>query len=135
MCESYVQAYSKPWASAKRINSIIRLYGGSGRTVTPKVKGMAGERSYRAEIGAHNGVVPRFCRRGRRDAADPVRGQRPALALGRQPGPRSLRVVSRRDAHAARGLRVRAQAAALARPARRRTVVGLDGRDARSVLR
>src|SRR5579884_4291874 len=37
-CESYVHAYSKPWLSASRISSSQRLYGGSGRTVTPKVK-------------------------------------------------------------------------------------------------
>src|ERR1700741_647798 len=38
-CESYVHAYSKPWLSASCISSIIRWYGGSGRTVTPKLKG------------------------------------------------------------------------------------------------
>src|SRR6185312_8906893 len=37
-CESYVQAYSKPWLSASFISSIIRWYGGSGRTVTPKLR-------------------------------------------------------------------------------------------------
>src|SRR2546430_12433968 len=37
MCESYVQAYSKPWPSAICMSSIIRWYGGSGRTVTPKL--------------------------------------------------------------------------------------------------
>src|ERR1700759_3363808 len=36
-CESYVQAYSKPWPSATCISSIMRVYGGSGRTVTPKL--------------------------------------------------------------------------------------------------
>src|SRR6476620_7533341 len=38
-CESYVHAYSKPWLSASFISSIIRWYGGSGRTVTPKLRG------------------------------------------------------------------------------------------------
>src|SRR5439155_26088998 len=37
MCESYVQAYSNPCCSASFISSIIRWYGGSGRTVTPKL--------------------------------------------------------------------------------------------------
>jgi 2-keto-4-pentenoate hydratase/2-oxohepta-3-ene-1,7-dioic acid hydratase in catechol pathway len=36
-CESYVHAYSKPWRSASWISSSQRLYGGSGRTVTPKL--------------------------------------------------------------------------------------------------
>src|SRR3954451_21077606 len=36
-CESYVQAYSKPWLSAFWISSSQRVYGGSGRTVTPKL--------------------------------------------------------------------------------------------------
>src|SRR3954468_2230219 len=37
MWESYVQAYSNPCCSASCISSIIRWYGGSGRTVTPKL--------------------------------------------------------------------------------------------------
>src|SRR6266571_4314431 len=37
MCESYVHAYSNPCCSASFISSIIRWYGGSGRTVTPKL--------------------------------------------------------------------------------------------------
>src|SRR5215204_5394666 len=37
MCESYVHAYSNPRFSASCISSIIRRYGGSGRTVTPKL--------------------------------------------------------------------------------------------------
>ena len=41
-CESYVQAYSKPCCSANWISSIIRLYGGSGRTVTPKLNATPG---------------------------------------------------------------------------------------------
>src|SRR5690348_1739428 len=36
-CESYVHAYSKPWLSASLISSRKRPYGGSGRTVTPKL--------------------------------------------------------------------------------------------------
>src|SRR6185312_10181413 len=40
-CESYVHAYSKPWLSASFMSSIIRWYGGSGRTVTPKLRGTA----------------------------------------------------------------------------------------------
>src|SRR5258707_15774695 len=36
-CESYVHAYSKPWRSASWISSSQRWYGGSGRTVTPKL--------------------------------------------------------------------------------------------------
>src|SRR6476619_6646598 len=35
-CESYVQAYWKPWLSASWISSSQRENGGSGRTVTPK---------------------------------------------------------------------------------------------------
>src|SRR5215468_2716422 len=35
-CESYVQAYPKPWRSASWISSSQRENGGSGRTVTPK---------------------------------------------------------------------------------------------------
>src|SRR2546423_5385204 len=38
MCESYVQPYSKPCSSAFCISSISRVYGGSGRTVTPKLR-------------------------------------------------------------------------------------------------
>src|SRR3954464_13256913 len=40
-CESYVQAYSKPWLSASWMSSSQRWYGGSGRTVTPKLMDMA----------------------------------------------------------------------------------------------
>src|SRR5258707_10769327 len=36
-CESYVHAYSKPCFSAIWISSSQRVYGGSGRTVTPKL--------------------------------------------------------------------------------------------------
>src|SRR3954447_1132337 len=39
-CESYVQAYSNPWLSASCMSSIIRWYGGSGRTVTPNESDM-----------------------------------------------------------------------------------------------
>src|SRR5512133_3833561 len=35
-CESYVHAYPKPCDSASLISSSQRVYGGSGRTVTPK---------------------------------------------------------------------------------------------------
>src|SRR5439155_16603857 len=50
MCESYVHAYSNPCCSARCISSIIRWYGGSGRTVTPKLsieppRSLAGETS------------------------------------------------------------------------------------------
>src|SRR3954464_1394250 len=40
-CESYVQAYSKPWLSASWMSSSQRWYGGSGSTVTPKLIAMA----------------------------------------------------------------------------------------------
>src|SRR5439155_14957563 len=50
MCESYVHPYSKPLLSATRKRSIIRAYGGSGSTVTPKLSAMAGVRSYRPKI-------------------------------------------------------------------------------------
>src|SRR5712691_7885986 len=40
-CESYVHAYSNPCCSASWISSIIRRYGGSGRTVTPKLRAMS----------------------------------------------------------------------------------------------
>src|SRR5438477_2268323 len=43
MCESYVQPYSKPCSSAFCINSISRVYGGSGKTVTPKVRAIGDE--------------------------------------------------------------------------------------------
>src|SRR5229473_7737603 len=43
-CESYVHAYSKPCFSASWISSIIRVYGGSGRTVTPKLRLMGSPR-------------------------------------------------------------------------------------------
>src|SRR5919197_4768321 len=36
-CESYVQPYPNPCCSASCINSTRRVYGGSGRTVTPKL--------------------------------------------------------------------------------------------------
>src|SRR5262249_50014472 len=39
-CESYVHPYSKPRCSATCMSSISRVYGGSGRTVTPKLSGM-----------------------------------------------------------------------------------------------
>src|SRR6266516_5182309 len=60
MCESYVQAYSNPYCSASFISSIVRWYGGSGRTVTPKLsidhpRSLAGERAYRRENGRHSG--------------------------------------------------------------------------------
>jgi hypothetical protein len=42
MCESYVQPYSKPCSSAFCISSISRVYGGSGRTVTPNVRAIVG---------------------------------------------------------------------------------------------
>src|SRR6266487_4024804 len=78
MCESYVQAYSNPCCSASLISSIIRWYGGSGSTVTPKLsidppRSLAGERAYRRENGSPSDVaLPlRVRRRGR--AASPVR--------------------------------------------------------------
>src|ERR687895_251202 len=37
MCESYVQPLSKPYSSAFSTSSSRRVYGGSGRTVTPNV--------------------------------------------------------------------------------------------------
>src|SRR5207253_10619000 len=43
MCESYVQPYSKPCSSAFCISSISRVYGGSGKTVTPKVRAIGDE--------------------------------------------------------------------------------------------
>src|SRR5918994_1926879 len=44
-CESYVQPYWKPLASACRMSSRNRLYGGSGRTVTPKLNAISGSPS------------------------------------------------------------------------------------------
>src|ERR1051325_2834144 len=42
MCESYVQPYSKPSFSACCSTSTSRVYGGAGRTVTPKLSIVAG---------------------------------------------------------------------------------------------
>ena len=44
-CESYVQAYPKPCCSASCISSSQRVYGGSGRTVTPKLRPCGGSPS------------------------------------------------------------------------------------------
>src|SRR5262245_12666108 len=40
-CESYVQPYWKPLFSACRMSSRKREYGGSGRTVTPKLRAIS----------------------------------------------------------------------------------------------
>src|SRR5690348_17183319 len=61
MCESYVQPYSNPWPSATLKSSIIRWYGGSGRTVTPKLSieppRLRGRgRAYRRLVGANEGL-------------------------------------------------------------------------------
>ncbi len=39
-CESYVQAYSNPWLLGELDQLDHPLYGGSGRTVTPKLNAM-----------------------------------------------------------------------------------------------
>src|SRR5437763_475978 len=68
-CESYVHAYSKPWLSASLISSRKRAYGGSGRTVTPKLimRVSLPRRRQRREGGQH-------AERGEADPA--VTGQR-----------------------------------------------------------
>src|SRR6266511_1377522 len=141
MCESYVHANSKPCCSASFISSIIRWYGGSGRTVTPKLsmeppRSLAGERAYRREIASHSAVElpPARVRRGRR-APIPGGSQRRARRLGAQPHPGGVRLLSRRRAGSTRARRVRLQAAALLDTARRRALVGLDRRRARRLLR
>src|SRR2546423_2845858 len=102
MCESYVHAYSKPCCSASCISSIIRWYGGSGRTVTPKLsmeppRSLAGERAYRREIAPHSGVVLLVvCVRRRGGAAVPGRHQRTVGDLAAQSGTGGVRLVSRR---------------------------------------
>src|SRR5947207_14314242 len=50
-CESYVQAYAKPWRSASWISSSQRWYGGSGSTVTPKLMLMRGISLLRQDQG------------------------------------------------------------------------------------
>src|SRR5437763_9566656 len=122
MWESYVQAYSNPCRSASFISSIIRWYGGSGRTVTPKLsidppRSLAGERAYRRENGSHSGVaVPslRVRRRGR--VADAIRRQRAARSVAGQPGARRVRVVPARHDHPPGGCCTRLQALAFAEP-------------------
>src|SRR3954452_18077088 len=59
MCESYVQPYSKPCSSAFCINSISRVYGGSGRTVTPKVRAIGDEHTL-----SRREFQPPFCETG-----------------------------------------------------------------------
>src|SRR2546423_10147551 len=59
MCESYVQPYSKPCSSAFCINSISRVYGGSGRTVTPKVRAIGDEHTR-----SRREFQPPFCETG-----------------------------------------------------------------------
>src|SRR5256885_7114769 len=59
MCESYVQPYSKPCSSAFCINSISRVYGGSGRTVTPKVRAIRDEHT-----PSRREFQPPFCETG-----------------------------------------------------------------------
>src|SRR5437016_7416495 len=108
MCESYVQAYSKPCCSASCINSIIRWYGGSGRTVTPKLSmepplSLAGERAYRREMARNSGLgVSPVCIRGRRRVAVSGGRERPPCRVGAQSGAGGVRLVSDRD-HCAGG--------------------------------
>src|SRR2546423_10201159 len=59
MCESYVQPCSKPCSSAFCINSISRVYGGSGRTVTPKVRAIGDEHTL-----SRREFQPPFCETG-----------------------------------------------------------------------
>src|SRR3954469_8646043 len=59
MWESYVQPYSKPCSSAFCISSISRVYGGSGRTVTPKVRAIGDEHTL-----SGSGSQPPFCETG-----------------------------------------------------------------------
>src|SRR6266511_5921154 len=141
MCESYVHANSKPCCSASIINSIIRWYGGSGRTVTPKLsmappRSLAGERAYRREIAPHSGlgVSPVRVRGGCRA---PVSGgrQRPVGGVAAQPALGRVHLISRRDAAPAGGCSGLAQAASLVESNRAGAVVGLDWRRIRRVLR
>src|SRR5919198_4954391 len=61
MCESYVQEYSKPCSSAFFVRSTSRVYGGSGRTVTPNVRRAMGLRAYAAGTLPDNGPRVRCC--------------------------------------------------------------------------
>ena len=54
-CESYVQAYSKPCRSASWMSSIILLKGGSGRTVTPKLRLMGPPRRGTPSLNQRSG--------------------------------------------------------------------------------
>src|SRR5829696_2668049 len=76
-CESYVQPYSKPCCSAKVVSSIRRVYGGSGRMVTPKLSMGPPE-----VFGQESAILARI--RGRRghDAAGAGRYQCVHIALG-----------------------------------------------------
>src|SRR6184192_143674 len=56
MCESYVQECSKPCSSAFFVRSTSRVYGGSGRTVTPKVRRAMGLRAYAVVPVPDNGL-------------------------------------------------------------------------------
>src|SRR5438874_6964942 len=56
MCESYVQECSKPCSSAFFVRSTSRVYGGSGRTVTPKVRRVMGPRAYAVVPVPDNGL-------------------------------------------------------------------------------
>src|SRR5438034_9164612 len=56
MCESYVQECSKPCSSAFFVRSTSRVYGGSGRTVTPKVRRVMGLRAYAVVPVPDNGL-------------------------------------------------------------------------------
>ena len=57
-CESYVQPYSKPFASASCISSTKRVYGGSGSTVMPKRIGAFRSGVVEAAIGARSARAP-----------------------------------------------------------------------------
>src|SRR5436853_7914210 len=140
MCESYVHPYSNPWPSATWKSSIIRWYGGSGRTVTPKLsivppRSRGRGRAYRRESRADSGgvVLPVRVRR-RRDAPVPGGYQRAVGALDPFADPRLIRLFSRRDGRVVRSVGGHLAATARGRPDRRRAVVGLDRRLARRVL-
>src|SRR5436309_2583680 len=123
------------------MSSIIRWYGGSGRTVTPKLsmkppRSRGRGRAYRREARPRSGcaVLPVRIRRGY-GAAVPGGNQRAAFPLAALSGPRVVRVVPRRHDRAVRAVSRRLAAAADGRAARRRAVVGLDRRPPRRVLR
>src|SRR5262245_49049734 len=88
MCESYVQPYSKPWPSATLKSSTIRWYGGSGRTVTPKLSmeppRLRGRgRAYRRVVAANEGLRRYVTTETPRDDADRRRADEHHRTCGR----------------------------------------------------